>query len=317
MPAGLPRYSRSVIELRHFRYFTAVAEELHFGRAARKLHIAQPPLSQQIKALEEELGVRLLTRNTHQVRLTEAGRAFLKESKRVLADVERSVRAARQAEEGTAGRISIGFVSTVDGGIVSRVKSILAQEYPDLDSRFLPLDPVAQVAALRAGEIRAGVLAAPLEEDDLLVRSVFRAPLVVALPANHRLAGHGVLRLAELRGEPLVSFSPRFNPWIFHHFSECCRRAGFEPNIAQESASPMSIIGFVASNAGLGILPAWVRMDRAGVTYRPLASEDFWVDVALACLKGQDCPLLRHLRNMLERALREITAENGYAPARN
>ena len=296
------------IELRHYRYFLAVAEELHFGRAARRLHIAQPPLSQQIKMLEEELGVRLFTRNTHHVSLTEPGRVFLKEARRVLADVERSIRLARQTAEGTAGRLAIGFVSLVDGGVISRVKSVLSVEYPELDLRFLPLDTVAQVAALREGQIQAGILAAPMEEEDLSVEKIFRSPLVVALPEMHPLASRPALRLADLSGEPLVSFSAQFNPWIHRHFADSCRRAGFVPNIAQESASPISVVGFVASNAGLGILPVWVKLDRKGVVYRPLHPDDFQVHVAIACLKGPDSPLLRHLGNVLQMELTQVTA---------
>jgi DNA-binding transcriptional LysR family regulator len=292
------------VELRHYRYFIAVAEELHFGRAARRLHIAQPPLSQQIKWLEEELGVQLLLRNTHRVNLTEAGRIFLKESRRVLTDVERSVRMARQAAEGLAGRLSIGFVAIADGGLVSRLKSVLSQEYPELEIHFLPLTAVEQIAGLRDGRIQAGIVAAPMAEDDLVVEGLIQSPIAVVLPERHSLLAKQVLRLSDLAGEPLIGFSAAVNPWIHRHFLESCRLAGFTPNVVQETTSPLSIIGFVAGGLGLGILPAWVKIDRKGAVYRPLRDGDFPVQMALAYLKGLDSPLLRQLRTVLEAELR-------------
>lgn len=297
------------LELRHFRYFIAVAEELHFGNAARRLHMAQPPLSQQIKGLEEELGVRLLTRNTHRVAMTEAGRIFLKEARRVLADVERSVRLVRQVADGTAGRLCIGFVSMVDGGVIARVKAVLSAEYPELDLAFLPLTPSEQVAFLREGKIQAGVISAPLDEDDLTVDRIFRAPLVIALPEHHWLADRTTVRLKDLENEPFISYVPQFNPWIHRLFQDCCRRDGFVPRVIQEATSPQSITGFVASGTGVGIMPAWVKTERRGVIYRALEPDDFPVYVAVAQLKGQDSLLVRHLRKLLESELKETATQ--------
>ncbi len=297
------------MELRHFRYFVAVAEELHFGRAARRLHIAQPPLSQQIKWLEQELGVLLFHRTTHRVSLTDAGRVLLKEARRVLVDVERSVRLARQTGEGTAGRMVIGFVSHFDGGVFSVVKPALAEEFPDLEIQLTPMDTMDQIAAIREARIRAGVAAVPIEDEDLEAEPLVRPPLFVALREGHRLSGRTSLRLQDLAGEPFIMFPKSSNPWIVELFHRRCHEAGFEPRVTQESTSPLSMEGFVAAGEGIGILPGWVRSARKGVVYRRLEAEELPVTVALIYLRGQNSPALRRLHRLLKEVLERSAAE--------
>ena len=299
------------LDLRHFRYFVAVAEELHFGRAARKLHMAQPPLSQQIKWLEDELGVRLFDRDTHHVSLTDAGRIFLKEARRVLCDVERSVRMARQAGEGTAGHLVVGFHSQFDGGVISMVKAALETAFPELETRFAPMDTMAQLAALKEGRIRVGVTGVPIEEEDVTVEAIMRPPLMVTMREGHALAGRRSLKLADLANERFVMFSRDMNPWIRDMFERRCRESGFTLKVAQESNSPMSMEGFVAAGTGICILPAWVTSGRKGLARRPLEDGELPIDLALITLRGQDSPVLRKLREALLAALRESIAEVG------
>ncbi len=303
----LPLGSSAQLDLRHFRYFIAVAEELHFGRAARRLHMAQPPLSQQIKWLEEELGVRLLDRNTHYVRLTEAGAVFLKEARRVAANAERAVRLTRQVGEGTAGRMVVGFVSQFDGGIVSMVKSALEREYPELELQFTPMDTLELVEAVRTARVRAGICGVPMDEEDFTIERLARAPLVVAMPEGHALGEREAIRLSDLGSVPLVLFPRTANPWIYGMLRERFAAAGVVPRVVQESLSPFSIEGFVAAGTGLSILPAWVCSHRRGVMYRPLKESELPVEVALFYLRGNDSPVLRRLREQLMAAISECT----------
>ncbi len=303
----LPLGSSAQLDLRHFRYFIAVAEELHFGRAARRLHMAQPPLSQQIKWLEEELGVRLLDRNTHYVRLTEAGAVFLKEARRVAANAERAVRLTRQVGEGTAGRLVVGFVSQFDGGIVSMVKSALEREYPELELQFTPMDTLELVEAVRTARVRAGICGVPMDEEDFTIERLARAPLVVAMPEGHALGEREAIRLSDLGSVPLVLFPRTANPWIYGMLRERFAAAGVVPRVVQESLSPFSIEGFVAAGTGLSILPAWVCSHRRGVMYRPLKESELPVEVALFYLRGNDSPVLRRLREQLMAAISECT----------
>ncbi len=307
-PSNLSIASIAQLDLRHFRYFIAVAEELHFGHAARRLHIAQPPLSQQIKWLEQELGVRLLDRDTHHVSLTVAGAIFLKEARRVVADAERAVRITRQTGEGTAGRLVVGFASQFDGGVISAVKAALERGYPELDLVFTPMDTMEQLEAVRAARIRAGICGSPLADEDLTVERLAQAPLSVVLPEGHPLSRRAELRLSDLAGLPLVSFPRSSNPWIHDLFRQRCAAAGFEPRIVQESASPLSIEGFVAAGSGVSILPAWTHSARRGIRYCPLAPDEFPVHVALFYLRGQDSPVLRRLRELLVSAFAESAA---------
>jgi DNA-binding transcriptional LysR family regulator len=305
----LPLGSSAQLDLRHFRYFIAVAEELHFGRAARRLHMAQPPLSQQIKWLEEELGVRLLERNTHYVRLTEAGAVFLKEARRVAANAERAVRLTRQVGEGTAGRLVVGFVSQFDGGIVSMVKSALERDYPELELQFMPMDTIELVDAVRTARVRAGICGWPMDEEDFTIERLARAPLVVAMPEGHPLGERKTIRLAELGNFPLVLFPRTANPWIHGMLQRQFAAAGVNPRVVQESLSPFSMEGFVAAGAGLSILPAWVCSHRRGVMYRPLEEGELPVEVALFYLRGNDSPVLRRLREQLLAAISECTLQ--------
>src|SRR5215470_3343253 len=157
------------MELRHLRYFVAVAEELHFGRAAIRLHMAQPPLSQQIRQLEQEIGVTLLNRTKRRVELTPAGRAFLEEARRTLAQAERSVRTAQRASRGETGFLAIGFVPTADLDVLPRVLRAWRRRCPDVEVELSALSPAQQVEALREGRIQVGILRPPIDDAGLTV----------------------------------------------------------------------------------------------------------------------------------------------------
>jgi DNA-binding transcriptional LysR family regulator len=271
------------MEIRLLRYFVAVAEELHFSRAAARLRIAQPALSHQIRRLEDGLGVTLVNRTKHRVALTAAGEAFLVEARRALAQVERAVRAARRAHRGETGRLAIGFVPSADLDVLPRVLRVWSARFPDVDVELHPLFPAQQVAALRDGRLHVGFVRLPFEHDGLVVEVVVREPLVVALAERHPLARRSRVPIAALRADPLILFPRRVAPAYWDLLVGACTRAGFAPRIVDHSESMQTNLGLVAAGFGMTLVPASTRnLVRAGVVYRPLAPPVPHVEMAVA-----------------------------------
>ncbi len=261
------------MELRHLRYFVAVAEELHFARAARRLHMAQPPLSQQIKSLEDELGVRLFDRSHRRVRLTDAGAAFLTGARRTLATAERAADAARRAARGETGRLAIGYVASVAYQLLPAILRAFRRRAPDVTLVLEEMSSAEQSRALAAGTLDVGFVRRPPPiEPGLAGIVVRREPIVLALPRGHALAALRVIRLSELRAEPFIVFPARPRPSWADVAIDLCRRAGFEPAVAQEAIEMTSALSLVAAGIGITLVPASVRaIRRPGVVFRPIA----------------------------------------------
>ena len=271
------------MELRHLRYYVAVAEECHFGRAAERLHIAQPPLSQQIKQLEAELGVQLLTRSTRLVRLTPAGELFLVRARAVLAQVDHAAAEARRVDAGVVGHVSIGFTGSATYELLPRISKALRQELPEvaLELRGELLTP-AQVSGLLNGELDVGLLRPPVGDADLAVRSLRHEPLVVVLPEAHPLAGAEQVSISDLRGEHFVGYPSHHRSVVHDAVQEACRRAGFSPRTT-EVAETSTLVSFVAAGLGVALVPRSVQHLRiTGATYRPLTGIVPSVELALA-----------------------------------
>ena len=273
------------MELRHLRYFIAVAEELHFGRAARVLGISQPPLSQQIQALEQELGARLFERTNRRVALSEAGRLFLDEARLVLAQVDRASDVARRAQLGELGELKIGF--TTSAPFTSSIpQAIFAfrQSYPAVHLALQEMNSMAVAAGLEDESIQVGIMRPLALPDSLVVVELLREPLVAIINADHPLAqgSEQGLHLAELAGEPFVFFPRTYGSGLYAQFMELARAAGFSPMITQEAGEVMTIIGLVAAGLGVTVLPAsYRRMRIDGVVYRnlldPGATSPVWL----------------------------------------
>jgi DNA-binding transcriptional LysR family regulator len=270
------------MELRHLRYFVAVAEELHFGRAATRLGIAQPPLSQQIRQLEQELGAALFTRTKRRVELTPAGRAFLEHSRQILAETERAKRVARRAGRGEIGRLAIGFVSSADLDVLPRALRVWHERFPDVEVELHALLTAAQVDALLRGRLDVGFIRLPIDQTSLVVESIRREPLVVALPERHPLARAARVRLADLASETMLLFARHTAPGYFDVFIGACRRAGFTPRVLSPG-SMQTNLALVSAGLGVSLMPASIRnLRRAGVVYRPLAPPVPQVEMAIA-----------------------------------
>ncbi|MCW5891286.1 MAG: LysR family transcriptional regulator [bacterium] len=260
------------MELRHLRYFVAVAEELHFSRAAARLHIAQPPLSQQIRHLEHELGVTLLFRTRRRVELTDAGRAFLEEARRLLAQAERAQRIARRAGGGEVGQLSIAFVPSADLDLLPRVLRVWHARFPDVELELRTLLPAAQLEGLAGGHIHVGLVRLPVSVGrDLVVEPLLSEPIVAVLPQRHRLARRSRVRLAELADETIMLFQRHVAPGYYDLLISACLGAGFTPRTFHPG-SLQTNLALVSAGLGVSLLPASIRnLRRAGVVHRPLA----------------------------------------------
>ncbi|MNF67179.1 HTH-type transcriptional regulator BenM [compost metagenome] len=303
------------MELRHLRYFIAVAEELHFGRAAEQLGISQPPLSQQIQALEEEIGARLLERTNRRVELTEAGRLFLDESRQVLAQVDKAVQLARRAQRGELGELKVGFTSSAPfTSTVPRSIHAFRQAYPDVHLELHEMSSAETVKALLEDSVQVGVIRPLALPDNLQAEELFREPLVAVLRADHPLAegSEEGLAIATLAEEPFVFFPRTFGTGLYDQLIALAREAGYSPRIAQEASEAMTIIGLVSAGLGVSVLPASFRRTRVdGVVYRTLLDPGATTAVWLVRRRGERSPLAL---SFVELVTREAAALTGRKP---
>ena len=272
------------MELRHLRYFVAVAEERHFGRAAERLHMAQPPLSQAIRRLEAELGVELLSRTTRRVDLTDAGRAYLDRARSVLADVDRAGQEARRVAAGVVGHVAIGCVGSATYSLLPSLSRRLAAELPGVDFAFRGemLAP-DQVAALRSGEIDLALLRPPVGDPSLTVVPLRRDRLVAAVPADHRLASRRQVRVADLAAHDLIVHSAGRRSVMYDVVLRLLRDAGADPHIRHEVGETSTLVTLVAGGLGVAVVPEPVTaLALDGVAYRPLVRPAASVDLVLA-----------------------------------
>jgi DNA-binding transcriptional LysR family regulator len=289
------------VELRHLRYFVAVAEELHFSRAAARLRIAQPALSQQIRRLEQELGVALFNRTKRHVELTPAGRALLEEGGRVLAQAERAARTAQRAARGEIGPLAIGFTPSADLDILPRVLRRWHARFPDVEIVLHSLLPAAQVEGLRDGRIHIGFVRTPIEEAGLVVEPIQREPLVAVLPHRHPLARAERVHLGDLAPDTMILFPREIAPGYYDIFIGACRRAGFTPRILHPG-SMQTNLALVSAGLGVSLMPASIRtLRRDGVVYRPLAPPVPYVEMAVAYRRDDRSAVLPPFLDVLHR----------------
>lgn len=264
------------MELRHLRYFTCVAEEMHFGRAAQRLGISQPPLSQQIRALEDELGVQLFERTSRRVSLTEAGRQFLPEARATLAQADHAALTARLAHRGEAGRLRLGFSTSVP--FIPRVVDALSrfrQAYPQVSLELDELPRDEQISRLEGGTIDVAVLRTFAMPDlPARMRSLClqQEGVMLAMRQDHPLAkGERIITLADIEGEPLIMFGAINGAGFNERLMEECTTLGFEPNVAIETSSFTTLLGLTAAGLGITILSrSLTRLHVDTLVFRPI-----------------------------------------------
>jgi DNA-binding transcriptional LysR family regulator len=283
------------VELRHLRYFVAVAEELHFRRAAERLHVSQPPLSQQIRALERELGVELFSRNRRRVELTAPGRALLGRAREILAAVDDAVETTRRVARGEAGELAVGFVGSAMYGALPDVLREFRAMRPGVALRLRELPTGAALDALAEGRIDVGVVRPAQVDAGIALDVVAREAVVVALPEAHRLAGRRRLALRDLAGEDFVLLARREAPGL----RAAIDALGAEPHEVQEVAEVRTVLGLVAAGVGVSLVPEAVAgAERAGVRFLPLAGRAPTVDLALAWREDDGSPALAAFREL-------------------
>src|SRR6516162_2234981 len=284
------------MELRHLRYFVAVAEELSFTRAAARLHIAQPPLSQQIRQLENELGVALFHRTKHEVRVTEAGHAVLQEARCALAQARRVEIIARRAAQGLVGRLHIGFSSSLPHTKLPNILRVCRARFPEIVLTLHEHTTEKQIELLAAGEIDVGFLRLPVDNApaSLAVRPILYEPLVLAMPRGHSLGRRHTVAVRSLREEPFILLPRDAAPGLHDQIIGMCIRAGFRPNIVQEASQVQTIVSLVSAGLGIAIVPASVRsLHGARVLYRRLSGAASMTATAVAYEKANRSVILR------------------------
>ncbi|WP_310481507.1 LysR family transcriptional regulator [Chamaesiphon sp. VAR_48_metabat_403] len=285
------------MELRHLRYFSTVATELHFGRAAEKLHIAQPPLSKQIQDLEAELGFELFNRTKRSVSLTPAGKEFLTEVERIFQQLDRAIDIGRKTSRGELGQISIGFVGSATYNILPVMLQKFHDRYPNVRIELHELTTDRQLVWLREGRIDLGLIRPPIVERDLVSQVIFQESLVVVLPINHPSAMLDAIEVSSLAAEPFILFPRQLAPGLYDPIIAICQAVGFSPNVVQECIQMQTIVSLVSANMGISILPESIQSaQRQGVVYKPIQSSDLSIEklatIAIVWRINDDSPTM-------------------------
>jgi DNA-binding transcriptional LysR family regulator len=294
------------VELRHLRYFVAVAREKNYTRAAEKLHIAQPPLSRQVQQLEDELGIDLIEAGSRPLRLSEAGRLFYEQAVQVLERVDEMKAMVGRLHDADRGRFSIGFVgSTLYGKLPEVIRSYRAAR-PGVELTLLDLTSVEQIAALKEGRIDVGFGRIPLDDPALERQLLRNEKLVAAVPSNHPvLSRTGALRLADLATEPLIVYPKAPRPSYADQVLALFREAGLKPPAVHEVRELQTALGLVAAEAGVCLVPASVeRLRRDNVAYRAMQAVEVFSPIIMSSRKGDRSPELALILKLIRQLYR-------------
>ncbi|RCW45967.1 DNA-binding transcriptional LysR family regulator [Halopolyspora algeriensis] len=298
------------MELRHLRYFVAVAETRHFGKAAERLHMAQPPLSQAIRQLEADLGAELFTRTTRRVQLTGAGEAFYDDALRILQSVDDSARRVKRIAEGSHGVLRLGLTGLASYRYLPEIAQVVKRDMPGvaLEIHSEMLTP-AQELALIGSTIDVGILRPPIREDGIAQRGIAREPLVLALPENHWLADEPTVNVGDLRIEHFIMYSAASRSVVNDAVVRSCLAAGFYPHREHEGAETSILLALVAAGLGVALVPDSVRaIALNGVVFKTVHGAES-VELALAWRENDPSPLLRNLLSTLDNNNLFVTAD--------
>jgi DNA-binding transcriptional LysR family regulator len=302
------------IELRHLRYFVAVAEELHFGRAALRLHLAQPPLSQQIRKLEEILGYPLFERTSRSVRLTAAGQLFLERTQRTLRNVQRDIEETRSIGRGEVGSLHIGFVGSA---MLTTLPSILREyraAYPSVRLHLHESFTAKVIEGLHNGTLDAGLLRDGDPGDlteGFVATTIYSEPFVVVLPARHPRARQKSISPATLRNEPFVYYPRSAGIHAFEKPLSLCEEHGFRPQIVQEASNWLTILRLIGAGLGVTIAPACVRLIASPeVVCLAIQGAKAVSNIELSCFAGETRPIVRRFAQIVESMGRVATVSH-------
>jgi DNA-binding transcriptional LysR family regulator len=314
-PADAPLRNRPALhmDLRRLRYFCAVAEELHFGRAAERMHVVQSAISHQMKLLEQELGLPLLERSRRGVGLTVQGKIFLPEAHAILARLETGIQRARAVADGAAGALSVSFVDNVLWSTLPPILRRFRAHRPNVDLTLRPLDRASQIDALRASTVDLAILPGPEPRRGIDTSFLIGAPLLVAVPEGHPISRVGEIDMAALADEPFVLFPPSMRSRILEIVVGSCAAAGFAPRIVQEAEQLHTLLALVSAGLGVTLVPSWVaRAYNDGVAYARVRGPAHSYDLLLAWRSGASNPSIESFRSIaaavVEEGLAQVTS---------
>lgn len=287
------------MELRHLRYFVAVAEELHFGHAAERLSMAQPPLSQQIRQLENEIGTPLFIRTNRRVQLTAAGEVFLNDARAILEKVDVAIETAKRASKGEVGWLGIGFAPSAIYEVLPRILRRFREQFPNVELKLMELPTIEQYQALREKRIHVGFSRLSAPESGIVLEPVVHERLIIALPVNHWLTNRSKLSLHELCAESFILYPSEPESNFCNYVLSICENAGFTPNIVQKTSELQTAVGMVDAGIGVVIVPASTKnIHQEGVVYLPLVDPVPTVDLTLGYRADDQSPVLQHFINI-------------------
>jgi len=259
------------LEIRHLRYFVAVAEELSFSKAATRLHMSQPPLSQQVKALEDGLGVRLFDRSRREVHLTEAGKILLAESKAILNSLNKAVSTTVRAASSDSGNVKIGFVTSAMFHVLPTILGRISSRLPGLDISVYDMSSRDQVEALLLERLDIGVIHSCPAVSGLNKVPIYTEPFILALPAGHELEQVASITASQLEQYPLIGFSREHAPSLYDAQVACCLAKGFRPNLVHHARTPFTIFQLIRLGLGISLVPKpYSRSSFPGVVFKEL-----------------------------------------------
>ena len=288
------------MEFRHLRAFVAVAEELHFGRAAKRLHLSQPPVSLAIKELETELGLRLFVRTSRHIALTKGGEEVLRDARAVLGQSESLRKRALESSRGFEGTLSIGFISLAAYSFLPNVLRRFTQDFPLVRIALHESTTDQILLDLETGKLDVGcIFASPLLSADLSYQTTNRDPLIIALPEAHPLAKAARVPLEQLADEQFLTFERHFGPMMFDTVVSTCMRHGFSPKIFP-ARQMHTIVSLVSGGIGVALVPSCVQvLHREGVVYRPLQGERTPIETGAAWRTQDDSSIVREFMRYL------------------
>ncbi|MFC0169227.1 LysR family transcriptional regulator [Pseudoduganella danionis] len=293
------------IDLKQLKYFLAVAEEKSFSRAAERLHISQPPLSQQIMKLESELGVKLFARTTRTFELTVAGKALMQEATDLLAKMRMTVDTIRQIDRGEVGRLRVGIVGSAMWGPIPSLLEEFQTKYPRVTWTIHELGPTLQYEALRAKQVDVGFWREPrldeedLKRDNLRQELCFREDVCVAINEHHPLAKEEAIELSDIAEEPMLTLALDKSSFP-RYLIQCCVKAGFQPTIFQEATEPQTLLAMVGAGLGVALMPETTsRIGWPGVVFVPIRSNPPSANLYITYTTLDDAPVVRAFLNIL------------------
>lgn len=290
-----------MVETRLLISFICVAEELHFGRAAQRLHIAQPALSRQISQLEERIEVLLFKRTQRKVALTPAGHCFLERAYQITADINRATKEVQQVGSGEAGKLSIGFIHSSTYGITPRILRHFHEQFPQVELELSEMTIADQVKALLEERIDVGILRPPISNHSIQTQILYNDPFIVAIPDSHTLKNQSSIKLSALTNESFILFSQSSSPLFYSKIIAMCEKSGFIPKVVQRATQIHTVIGLVSAKMGISIVPSVAKnLHIPNVKFLTIQDSPPPVQVALGWNKANDSPILSSFRDLLK-----------------